>query len=182
MGSCPLTSPSDRVLNGVTAMKNFVSLNLRYLNSNFKMPFWMENDQSSFQEELKCLENLTLNAKDAENSIKSFKKIAANIMPLIVTFSEFSRKFEETLEVCKYWNRIVEMTNRLQNLVSANREGNWDNHIQAVKDLLPIFIETDSINYLRYASWYFEIIRQLHITHPDMCEQFKANHVCCENK
>ena len=54
----------------------------------------MENDQSSFQEELKCLENLTetLNAKDAENSIKSFKNTAANIMPLIVAFSEFARK------------------------------------------------------------------------------------------
>ena len=77
--------------------------------------FWMEKDQSSFQEELKCVENLTqtLNAKDAENSVKSFKNIAANIMPLIVAFSEFSRKCEETSDVCKYWNGIVEMTNRL---------------------------------------------------------------------
>ena len=46
---------------------------------------------SSFQEELRCLENFTerLNAKDAENSIKLFKNIAANIMPLIVAFSDF---------------------------------------------------------------------------------------------
>ena len=57
----------------------------------------------------------TLNAKDAESSIKSFRNIAANIMPLIVAFSGFSRKCEETSEVCKYWNEIVEMTNRLQN-------------------------------------------------------------------
>ena len=73
-------------------------------------------------------------------------------MPLIVAFSEFSRKCEEMSEVGKYWNRIVEMTNRLQNLVAADREGNWDNHIQAVRNLLPIFIEADRINYLRYAS------------------------------
>ena len=114
--------------------------------------FWMEKDQSSFQEELKCLENLTetLNAKDAENSFKSFKNIAANVMPLIVVFSEFTSKSKETSEVCKYWNGIVEMTKRLQNLVSADREGNWDNHIQALRDLLPIFIEADSVNYLRY--------------------------------
>ena len=35
-------------------------------------------------------------------------------MPLIVAFSEFSRKCEETSEVCKYWNGIVEMTNRFK--------------------------------------------------------------------
>ena len=53
--------------------------------------FQMKSDQASFQEELKCSENLTetLNAKDAENSIKSFKNIEANVMPLIVAFSEF---------------------------------------------------------------------------------------------
>ena len=50
-----------------------------------------KSDQASFQKELKCSENLTekLNAKDAENSIKSFKNIEANVMPLIVAFSEF---------------------------------------------------------------------------------------------
>ena len=136
----------------------------------------MENDQSSFQE-LQCLENSTerLNAEDAENSIKSFRDIAANIMPLILEFSEFLRKYEETSKLCKYWNGIVEMTNRLQNLVSADREGNWDNRIQAVRDLLPIFIEADSINYLHYASWYLESTLQLYINHPDVNKQFKAN-------
>ena len=103
--------------------------------------------------------------------------MAANIMPLIVAFSEFSRKCEETSEECKYLNEIFEMTSRLQNLVSADREGNWDNHIQAVTDLLHIFIEADSIYYLCYASWYFESIRQLLLSHPDVYEQFKANHM-----
>ena len=117
----------------------------------------MEKDQSSFQEELKCLDNLTetLTAKEAVISIKSFKNIAANIMPLIVAFSVFSRKCEEKSEEYKYLNGTVEKTSRLQNLVSAYREGNWDNHIQAVRDLLHIFIEADSIDYLCYASWYF---------------------------
>ena len=89
-------------------------------------------------------------------------------MPLIVAFSEFSRKCEEMSEECKYLNEIVEMTSRLQNLVSADREGNWDNHIQAVRDLLHIFIEADSIYYLCNSSWYFESIRQLLISHSDV--------------
>lgn len=139
----------------------------------------MENKLSSVQEELKCLKNLTekFNAKYAKNYIKSFKNIAANIIKLIVAFSEFSRKCDKTSEACKYWNGIAEMTNRLQNLVSADREGNWDNHIQAVRDLLPIFIEADSINYLHDASWYLESTLQLYINHPDVNKQFKANHM-----
>ena len=113
----------------------------------------MEKDQSSFQEELNLTETLT--AKDAVISIKSFKNIAANIMPLIVAFSVFSRKCEEKSGEYKYLNGIVEKTSRLQNLVSVYREGNLENHIQFVRDLLHIFIETDSIDYLCYASWYF---------------------------
>ena len=98
-------------------------------------------------------------------------------MPLIVAFREFSRKCEEKSEECKYWNGTVEMTNRLRKLVSTDRAGNWDNHIQAVRDLLHVFIEAGSINYLRYESWYFESIRQLHIRHPDVYEQFNVNHM-----
>ena len=30
---------------------------------------------------------------------------------------------------------------------------------------------------MRYASWYLESIRQLHISHPDVYEQVKANHM-----
>ena len=65
----------------------------------------MENDGSSFQEELKCLQNLTetLNAKDAKNSIKLFKNIEPNIRPLIIAFSEFPKSCEEMSEVCKYY-------------------------------------------------------------------------------
>ena len=65
----------------------------------------MENDRSSSQEELKCLENLTetLNGKYAQNSIQLFKNIEANIRPLTIAISKFLNKCEETPEVCKYY-------------------------------------------------------------------------------
>ena len=58
----------------------------------------MEKDQCSFQKELKCLDNLTetLTARDAVISIKSFKNIAANIMPLIVAFSCFQENVKKS--------------------------------------------------------------------------------------
>ena len=155
-----------------------MSGHLEDFNSNFKMASILDGKWPVFLSGTKVFREFErLNAKDAENSIKSFRNIAANITPLILEFSEFLRKCEELSKLCKYWNGIVEMTNRLQNLVLADREGNWDNRIQAVSDLLPIFTEADRINYLHYASWYFESTRQLHINHPDVNKQFKANHM-----
>ena len=74
----------------VKSLRGFqnLSISIRFLKWQ---TFQMKSDQASFQEELKCSENLTetLNAKDAENSIKLFKNTEANVMPLIVAFSEF---------------------------------------------------------------------------------------------
>ena len=47
----------------------------------------------------------------------------------------------------------------LNNLIASDRDGDWEGHLQEVQDLLPIFRECDSINYLRYASWYVEKMR-----------------------
>ena len=60
----------------------------------------------------------------------------------------------------------------LKNLVSANREGNWERHLQAVQDLLPIFCESDSENYLSYSSWYLEKMRKTPDEYPEIYSQF----------
>ena len=44
----------------------------------------------------------------------------------------------------------------VKNLVAANREGDWEAHLLAVQNILPIFREFDSINYLRYGSLYLK--------------------------
>ena len=58
-------------------------------------------------------------------------------------------------------------------------------HLQALQDLLPIFCKPDSINYLRYGSWYMEKMQKLPIEHLDVYQEFmegklvvKANRGC----
>ena len=46
---------------------------------------------------------------------------------------------------------------RTENLVSADREGKWDNHIQAIREVWPIFVEADSTNCLRYTHGTFTV-------------------------
>ena len=42
------------------------------------------------------------------------------------------------------------MIKKLKILIASDRDGDWEGHLQAVQDLLPIFCESDSINDLRY--------------------------------
>ena len=64
----------------------------------------------------------------------------------------------------------------LKALITADREGDWQVHLQAMQNLLPVFRECDSINYLRYAFWYVEKMRKLPQDHPEIYEMFIQGH------
>ena len=64
----------------------------------------------------------------------------------------------------------------LKALIAADREGDWQAHLQAMQNLLPGFRECDSIKYLRYASWYVEKMRKLPQDHPEIYVKFMQGH------
>ena len=51
----------------------------------------------------------------------------------------------------RYWDGIIQPAKVLKSLIAADREGDWDGHLQAIQDLLPVFYASGSVNYLRYA-------------------------------
>ena len=57
-------------------------------------------------------------------------------------------------------------------LIVSDRDGDWEGHLQVVQDLLPIFCESDSINYPRYESWYIEEMRKLPLEHLEVYQEF----------
>ena len=88
------------------------------------------------------------------------------------TLSEFSQLCCMNSALCRYWDGIIKLSNMLKDLVAADREGNWLGHLQAVQNLLPVFCESGSINYLRYGSWYLEKMRMLPTEHPEVYAEF----------
>jgi len=54
-----------------------------------------------------------------------------------------------------------EMVSILKDLVRADREGNWQLHLQSIQSALPIFAGCDRTNYFRWASVYLEDMRRL---------------------
>ena len=64
------------------------------------------------------------------------------------------------------------MTLIIKHIISSDREGNFALHLASVENSLPIFRECDSLNYLRYGSFYLETIKALQSTHPEVIKQF----------
>ena len=79
-------------------------------------------------------------------------------------------------EVYRYWEGFLEIVSILKALIAADREGDWQAHLQAMENLLPVFRECDNINYLRYASWYVEKMGKLPQDHPEIYEKFMQGH------
>ena len=136
--------------------------------------FWKLQDKSEFEEALEVLKefaNALKKRKDHEVCKAVYEYCKSKISEIRDRFSTFVKTRSENSELCTYWNGIGKLSNMLKNLVAADREGDWKGHLQAAQDLLFIFSESDSINYLRYGSWYLEKIRYLEIEKPEIYKQ-----------
>ena len=60
-----------------------------------------------------------------------------------------------------------------KNNVSAEREGNWDLHVVVTGDSIPWYCEFDCLKYVKSGSWYYERIKALEFTHPEISRRFR---------
>ena len=67
-------------------------------------------------------------------------------------------------------------------LIAADRDGNWLLHAAVVEQLLPVFLEFDSTNYLRYALWYLEKIKVLQEENQYLFQKFVNGHFVIKSK
>ena len=115
----------------------------------------------------------SLKEKKSDISIDILKTTSGVISDLRKDFEAFSEGCREMSEMCRYWDGLLTCIDTLKRLISADRRGDWSAHLQAVQDLLPVFHQCHSINYMRYASWYLEKMRLLPVQHPEIYEEFE---------
>ena len=84
--------------------------------------------------------------------------------------------------MCKYLNNILYISNLSQDLIFADCTGDWKKHLRTVKKLLPIFQHCESVNYVRYASFYLEKIRQLPDEFSEIYDHFKNGEFLVKGK
>ena len=86
-------------------------------------------------------------------------------------FSDFDHCIDvakNSNETFKYWGTFIYLMQKFENLVRADRDGDWVLHLQTVQALLPIFAAFVSTNYLRLCSLYLEDMHKLADTAPEV--------------
>ena len=61
---------------------------------------------------------------------------------------------------------------RIQNLVRADRTGDFMLYIKTIRELLPIFLGCDGINYLRNGTFFWVLLKNLKHMHKDLYSSF----------
>ena len=111
-------------------------------------------------------------SKSETDCNRYFEKCKNNIKILQQDFVSFSEKCSEKSEFCQCWDDLINLSTLLKSLIACDRNGDWEGHLQIVQKLLPVFRESDSINYLRYESFYIEKMPKLPIEHPYIYKEF----------
>ena len=82
-----------------------------------------------------------------------------------ILFHEFRK--ESVSQLSKFWNGYVVMVLLLLRFIKAEREGNWEKHLQATADMLPHFFSMDKTNYSRWLPVYLADTSLLEETAPE---------------
>ena len=70
------------------------------------------------------------------------------------------------------WRTYMKMVETLLNFIRANREGNWNLHLQSFADMLPWMTVYDHTNYARWGTIYLAEMKNLEISQPIIHREF----------
>jgi hypothetical protein len=92
--------------------------------------------------------------------------ISEDFEQLRMAVAMFAQSEAEKKPTFALWLNYIEMVQVLLIFLRATRENNWDQHLSAVRSMLPWFFVTDRVHYARYGSVYWLEMFCLEITHP----------------
>ncbi|XP_078679472.1 uncharacterized protein LOC144915103 [Branchiostoma floridae x Branchiostoma belcheri] len=97
-------------------------------------------------------------------------------------FSEFLTLYDEYREFLRntkgklssFWMSYIDIVEIMLGLVRASREGDWQLHLAAVRQMIPWCFAYDHLNYARYLPAYLSDMCHLNETHPDALEYLQS--------
>ena len=168
----------DSVLAGKNYARALMGLQLlkeALLRLQWDEFFREEDNLQLYKEQLDLLVDLKEKvSSSSKESAAIFHNFEGKSHDLISNFDQFVDRARSSSETFKYWDTAIHFIQQVENLVRADRDGDWALHLQAVQALLPIFAAFDSTNYLRWCSLYLEDMRKLPVTAPGVHQAFLA--------
>ena len=165
----------DSVLDGTHYMRSLKGL-LILANAIEKLKWsvftqTIQNDSiTAFESNVRGLQAAYLR-KDSNACKESYKICLEGSMEVHVLYREFTDRSVAASEMVRYLETLPKLVNILKHLISADREGNWKGHLQAIQDMIPVLCQDGSVNYQRYCSLYLEMMRQLPEEHPSIYKE-----------
>ena len=104
-------------------------------------------------------------------------QISTKMNKILADFRTYKDAHRDTIETFTFWDDFIKLVSLLNDLIPADREGDWQLHLNTVQSILSLFALYDRTNYLRWASLYLEDMRKLPETAPDVYESFQAGKV-----
>ena len=150
--------------------------------------FWQCHDKEEFLEGIEKLQSLenSLIAKKQKRAVELIEnlKCDSDVNKLLDAYKAFENQVVANSEQCRYLCNYQYIVQVIKNLVRSDRDGDFLLGVKSVQQLCPIFLGLDGINYLRYASFYLELLKQLEQNHPALYHEFlKGSHVIkCQQK
>ena len=86
-------------------------------------------------------------SKDSNTCKESYKICIEGSMKVHVLYKELSDRSAAASEMVRYLETLLKLVNILKNLLSADREGNWKGHLQAIQGI-PVFLSNQKCNLL----------------------------------
>ena len=165
-------SDYERSIDGISLLGECIS-RLQWVE-------FLSNDVLKYSDELNILLSLknAISKKQQVESRKLLKDFKLSSSKMLDEFELFKTKLSESSETFHYWNNFLKMVHLLKLLLRADRDGNWNLHMHAVKETMPLFCVFDRTNYIRWCSIYLEDMQKLSENYPDVHEAFLAGKFC----
>ena len=144
--------------------------------------FWAEHTSDGwviYKDAIKklCLKLCSNVSKDV---FVAYDELCQIISKMKTGIKNFENERSPESDMCKYVLEALKLINLVEMLVAADRDGKWKLHLAVAEELMQVFLEFDSINYVRHAPWYLEQIKALE--NPYLNEKLIQGHFVVKDK
>lgn len=104
-------------------------------------------------------------------------KVVVLLEPVLRHLDDFRKQSNELSLTSLYWVNYMIMVELILQFIKAERQGNWELHLQTTTSLVPYFHAMDRTNYARWLPIYLADMNQLEEQHPAVHNEFvDGNH------
>ena len=119
---------------------------------------------------------------DGENFQQCIFRLSQLLDPVVDQLKCYRNQQSELSATFVYWEQYIGMVEILLCYIRAEREGDWNLHLESVAQMIPYFFAYDHLNYARWASVYLIDMKLLSNSAPLIEEEFlNGNHTVCRS-